>query len=43
MKHAVPRETRATLAKLLYELAIMPGMDPALVELFTNNCIRLIK
>lgn len=43
MKHAVPRETRAHLAKLLYEMIIMPGMEPALVELWSNNCIRLIR
>lgn len=43
MKHAVPRQTRAHLAKLLYEMIIMPGMEPALVELWSNNCIRLIR
>lgn len=43
MKHAVPRQTRATLAKTLYELTVMPGMDPALMELWANNCIRLIR
>lgn len=43
MKHAVPRNTRAHLAKLLYEMVIMPGMEPALVELWSNNCIRLIR
>ena len=43
MKHAIPRETRANLAKLLYEMIIMPGMDYALIELWSNNCIRLIR
>ncbi|KAG2196811.1 hypothetical protein INT47_002738 [Mucor saturninus] len=43
MKHAVPRHIRAQLAKLLYEMVIMPGMEPALVELWSNNCIRLIR
>ncbi|KAI8373532.1 hypothetical protein EDC96DRAFT_498664 [Choanephora cucurbitarum] len=43
MKHALPRKTRATLAKLLYELTIMPGMDPVLIELWANTCSRLIR
>jgi proteasome activator subunit 4 len=43
MKHAIPRETRVTLAKLLYDMVLMPGMDAALVELWSNNCIRLIR
>lgn len=43
MKHAIPREKRASLAKLLYELTVMPGMDSALVELWATNCIRLIR
>ncbi|ORE21913.1 hypothetical protein BCV71DRAFT_172816, partial [Rhizopus microsporus] len=43
MKHALPRQTRARLAKLLYEMTIMPGMDPALIELWSTNCVRLIR
>ncbi|KAI7908029.1 uncharacterized protein BX663DRAFT_425475 [Cokeromyces recurvatus] len=43
MKHAVPREIRASLSKLLYEMVIMPGMELALVELWANSCIRLIR
>ncbi|KAI8387348.1 hypothetical protein BD560DRAFT_114989 [Blakeslea trispora] len=43
MKHALPRKTRAILAKLLYELIIMPGMDPVLIELWANTCSRLIR
>ncbi|KAI8578771.1 hypothetical protein K450DRAFT_245430 [Umbelopsis ramanniana AG] len=43
LKHALPRETRANLAKLLYELTIIPGMDSALVEIWANACVRLIK
>ncbi|CEP09555.1 hypothetical protein [Parasitella parasitica] len=43
MKHALPRETRANLAKLLFEMAIMPGMDYTLIDFWSNNCIRLIR
>lgn len=43
LKHAVPRPTRAKLAKLLFELVVMPGMDTALVEIWANACVRLIK
>ncbi|KAI8975614.1 hypothetical protein BDF20DRAFT_879640 [Mycotypha africana] len=43
MKHAIPRKTRAHLAKLLYELVIMPGMDSALIELWAQSFMRLVK
>ncbi|RUS15521.1 hypothetical protein BC937DRAFT_92354 [Endogone sp. FLAS-F59071] len=43
LKHAVPRPIRAKLAKLLFELVVMPGMDTALVEIWANACVRLIK
>ncbi|OZJ03795.1 hypothetical protein BZG36_03001 [Bifiguratus adelaidae] len=43
MKHAIPRVTRAALAKLLYEMTITCGMEPSLVEIWANSCIRLIR
>lgn len=43
MKHAISRETRAQLAKIYYEMIVMPGMNYALLELWTNTCVRLIK
>lgn len=43
MKHAIPRETRAKLAKLLYELTVTPGMDTSLVEYWATVCVRLIR
>ncbi|OAD04967.1 hypothetical protein MUCCIDRAFT_139775 [Mucor lusitanicus CBS 277.49] len=43
MKHAIPRETRAHLAKIYYEMLVMPGMNYALLELWSNTCVRLIK
>ncbi|KAL9538165.1 hypothetical protein MBANPS3_011145 [Mucor bainieri] len=43
MKHALPRETRAHLAKIYYDMLVMPGMNYALLELWANTCVRLIK
>lgn len=43
MKHAIDKQTRINLAKLLYELTVMPGMEPALVELWALVCVRLIR
>ncbi|CAO3588698.1 unnamed protein product [Absidia cylindrospora] len=43
MKHAVPRPTRAALAHVLFQLTVMPGMDYALVEIWANMCVRLIR
>ncbi|RUP16866.1 hypothetical protein BC936DRAFT_139498 [Jimgerdemannia flammicorona] len=43
LKHAISRSVRAKLGKLLFELVVMPGMDTALVEIWANACVRLIK
>ncbi|KAI9254007.1 hypothetical protein BY458DRAFT_521472 [Sporodiniella umbellata] len=43
MKHTLPRQLRASIAKLMYELTVTPGMDPALIELWATTCIRLIR
>lgn len=43
MKHAISRKTRADLAKLLYEMVLMPGMESSYLELWANLCIRLIR
>jgi len=43
LKYPLPRESRASLARLLYEMVTTPGMDSALVEIFANCCIRLCK
>ncbi|ORZ04733.1 hypothetical protein BCR42DRAFT_474389 [Absidia repens] len=43
LKHAVPRPTRAALAQILFHMTVMPGMDYALVEIWANMCVRLIR
>jgi proteasome activator subunit 4 len=43
MKHAIPRKIRADLAQLFYDMVLMSGMEPALIELWSNLCIRLIR
>ncbi|KAI8327990.1 hypothetical protein BC941DRAFT_246334 [Chlamydoabsidia padenii] len=43
LKHALPLSTRATLAKVLFQLTVTPGMDYALVEVWSNMCVRLIR
>ncbi|KAL1919118.1 uncharacterized protein VTP21DRAFT_2500 [Calcarisporiella thermophila] len=43
LKHLPPRPVRAQLARLLYELATTPGVDPPVVQIFANACARLIK
>ncbi|KAL0081956.1 hypothetical protein J3Q64DRAFT_1179572 [Phycomyces blakesleeanus] len=43
MKHALSRDVRANLAKIMFDLTIAPGMDTALIELWANLCVRLIR
>ncbi|CDS14218.1 hypothetical protein LRAMOSA06388 [Lichtheimia ramosa] len=43
LKHDIPRDTRATLAKLLYTVVTIPGMDITIVESCANMCVRLIR
>ncbi|KAI8099232.1 uncharacterized protein BX664DRAFT_272366 [Halteromyces radiatus] len=43
LKHALPRTTRANLAKVLFQLTVAPGMDYALVEMWANTCVRLLR
>lgn len=43
MKHAIDKQMRINLAKLLYELTVLPGMEPVLVQLWASTCVRLIK
>ena len=37
------REVRAKLAKLYFELAVLPGMDARLVEIAANMTMSLIE
>ncbi|KAF9586315.1 hypothetical protein BGW38_007062 [Lunasporangiospora selenospora] len=43
LKYALPKETRIAYAKVFYELTVAPGMDLALVEIWSQICRRLIK
>lgn len=36
------RIIRAKLAKLFYELAVLPGMDPRIIETAANTCMTLL-
>lgn len=36
------RHVRAKLAKLYYELCVLPGMDPRLIEAAANTCMSLL-
>ncbi|PWZ00606.1 hypothetical protein BCV70DRAFT_199880 [Testicularia cyperi] len=43
LKYPVLRKTRARLARLYYELAVLPGLDTRFVELSANMCMTLIE
>ncbi|PWN54156.1 hypothetical protein IE53DRAFT_24314 [Violaceomyces palustris] len=43
LKYPIERRTRARLARLYYELAVLPGMDTRLIELAANMCMTLIE
>lgn len=43
LKYRMPRELRAKLARLLYELAVMPKLDTFLTDLAASCCIRLLR
>ena len=43
MKHSIPRETRAKLAELLFQMTFMPGLDTALMDAWAATCTRLIR
>ncbi|KAF9918681.1 hypothetical protein BX616_006764 [Lobosporangium transversale] len=42
LKYALPLETRASFAKMLWEISFAPGVDTAMVELTSGYCYRLI-
>ena len=43
LKYPLQREWRAKLAKLYYELAVMPSMDVHLTEMTGSMCITLLR
>ncbi|KAF9434968.1 hypothetical protein BGZ76_007123 [Entomortierella beljakovae] len=43
LKYTLPLDTRVTLAKVFWELAMAPGMDATMVEVWCQYCQRLIK
>ena len=43
LKYPIVRQTRARLARLYYELAVLPGLSTRCVELAANMCITLIE
>ncbi len=43
LKYPILRKTRARLARLYYELAVLPGLNTRCVELAANMCITLIE
>ncbi|SJX61736.1 related to BLM10-proteasome activator subunit [Sporisorium reilianum f. sp. reilianum] len=43
LKYPVLRKTRARLARLYYELAVLPGLNTRCIELAANMCITLIE
>ncbi|SNX83239.1 related to BLM10 - proteasome activator subunit [Melanopsichium pennsylvanicum] len=43
LKYPIVRNTRARLARLYYELAVLPGLNTRCVELAANMCITLIE
>ncbi|EST07615.1 Protein of unknown function DUF3437 [Kalmanozyma brasiliensis GHG001] len=43
LKYPIVRKTRARLARLYYELAVLPGLTTRCVELAANMCITLIE
>ncbi|CDS82081.1 related to BLM10-proteasome activator subunit [Sporisorium scitamineum] len=43
LKYPVLRKTRARLARLYYELAVLPGLNTRCIELAANMCMTLIE
>lgn len=43
LKYRLPRPLRAQLARLLFELAVMPKLDTFLTDLAASCCIRLLR
>lgn len=43
LKYPIKRDVRAKLAKLYFELAVLPGMDARLVEIAANMTMSLIE
>lgn len=42
LKYPMKRKIRAKLARLFYELAVMPGMDPRIIEAASATCVTLL-
>lgn len=42
LKYPMKRTVRAKVARLYYELAVLPGMDPRIVEVAANTCMTLL-
>jgi hypothetical protein len=43
LQHPLSCQTRAQLARVLFELVITPGIDTSHAEVFSNTCVRLLK
>lgn len=43
LKYPMKRTIRAKLAKLYFELAVLPGMDARLVEIAATMCMTLLE
>lgn len=43
LKYPILRKTRARLARLYYELAVLPGLNTRCIELAANMCMTLIE
>ncbi|KAG9300251.1 hypothetical protein G9A89_011324 [Geosiphon pyriformis] len=43
LQHPLTRETRALLARIMFELATTSGINPSCVESYANICMRLLK
>jgi proteasome activator subunit 4 len=43
LKYPMKREIRAKLAKLYFELSVLPGMDARLVDIAANTCMALLE
>ncbi|CAI2164709.1 4841_t:CDS:10 [Funneliformis geosporum] len=43
LQHPLSRQTRAQIARVLFELVITPGIDTSHAEVFSNTCVRLLK
>ncbi|KAF9169581.1 hypothetical protein BGX20_010129 [Mortierella sp. AD010] len=42
LKYTLPNETRVALARVFWELAVAPGMDATMIEVWAQYCRRLI-